>query len=154
MLLYNSFQYLNWFKRILSKNINAIELSRLNNSLNETLFMKSFPSDELNIEIQSGIRWDDLSNSILSVSIFRWTNNDSSFSFAHFSHSFIPSFNNLACSNHKFKWFASISWWIEFLPISQCSSVMNDDSASFWREALSISRLLCLNLEWHMFWIN
>lgn len=110
----------------------------------------SFNSNQFNVKYQCGIWWNDSPSSFGTISIIRWTGEQSSLSNTHLSDTFIPSFDHLPETQIEFKWFVSVSWRIEFFSIKKSSCVMNNNFISFFWEVDSITIFKSFYLNTHL----
>lgn len=63
-------------------------------------------------------------------------------SYNHLCNTFVPSTNDFAPSNDKFKWLATVAWWIKNGSIIQRTSIVYDNSlARFWITASCLQQI-------------
>ena len=73
-----------------------------------SMVSESFPGEEFDFEMESGVRRNDSSGTLLSVGILRRSNDLGDFSLAHLGDSFVPGFNDLSDSQLELELLSSV----------------------------------------------
>ena len=93
-------------------------------------FIILFYFDKFNVKFKCCIWWNNSWMSSVTVRIIRWAYQHSTLSNRHLWYTLVPAANYLTLTDSESERFATISWWIEYLTIVQCASVMDNSCLS------------------------
>lgn len=95
---------------------------------------------QFNIKYKCCIRRYYSTCTLFTISIIRWTCQFCLLTYRKLKETFIPRSDYLTHTNLKLKWFITISWWIKFFSIQQCSCIMTSNCLSLlWLYTISWS---------------
>ena len=79
--------------------------------------MASADGDNLDLEDQGGVGWDNTSSSLSTISVVRWAGEGGLGANLKSNESLIPSFDDLSGTNGELKWLSSVVAAVEFLSV-------------------------------------
>ena len=84
--------------------------------------------DELDIECQNGVRWDNFTGPGSSICFLSWTVQLGLHSLGHMQKGLIPAFDNAIFSNLENKWFVTLETGVELLAIEKFTLVVHTNT--------------------------
>lgn len=103
-------------------------------------------ANQLNVEQQSGVGWDQTWEASWAVSLVTWDSQVSSGANAQLRDTGVPALDNLTDTNGALEWLTSVARGVELLAVLQSTGVVDGNQVTDLWEGLTVAFLQDFNL--------